>query len=343
MRRLCLIVSATLAFALAGSSLATASPPLAAGTFTCRLATAENYIPPPPTPPALQEAAAQISPLDRAQLVPETPPCASGEVAIPKPIFGPPPVVPVASTGTDVPPPADTGFFYAGDWWSPSTANGVSVAMNAFHPALSGNSLTHSLGQVAAANDGTVTYSMEEGWIAAPALFSGDTGPHLFIYVNKDHYRSNGQQGGDCYDCNFIPSAGSPYTPGMSLPVGGSPVQYAVWYYGGNWWVWYADRWIGYVPGSFWGGNFTTTLYPAIYGEVYDDNPPTTDMGDGFFGSNSSAAHMNNPFLFIDEYGSELTIALHNPPHNVPNPGWYSIGSISSNRRDWRYGGLGAG
>jgi len=89
---------------------------------------------------------------------------------------------------------------------------------------------------------------------------------HLFIYVNKDNYSSSE----DCYDCNFVPFAEAKMVPGMILEPSSSKLILGVKYYQGNWWVWAGTQWIGYVPGSFWGGHFISAESEDVYGEVFD-------------------------------------------------------------------------
>jgi hypothetical protein len=182
------------------------------------------------------------------------------------------------------------------------------------------------------------------GWIVAPGLFPEDspTSPHLFTYVNKDGYKSNGAEGGDCYDCHFVPKYETKVIPGEVLSTTTYNMSMGVQYRNGNWWIWFGDQWIGYINGDFWEGKYTSGQLETDYGEV-DDNPkePTSQMGNGDFGSNSQATTMTAPILFLSLNQYETT-GLHNPPANEETPQDYSIGDINSGRTLWHFGGPGA-
>lgn len=83
------------------------------------------------------------------------------------------------------------------------------------------------------------------------------------------------------------------YYPGMDLSgyIGAKP-RFFVLYSGTDWWVYFNDAWVGYFPGSRWGGAFTSGDMAHWYGEVFDSGarlPPVTDMGNGLFPPNAAS------------------------------------------------------
>jgi len=99
-----------------------------------------------------------------------------------------------------------------------------------------------------------------------------------------------------CYDgCGWQQYSGT-YYPGMDLSsLVGHQVYNGYVYYKGNWWAWFNDQWLGYFPGSLWNGQFQTSQQVQWFGEVATNNgvPPLTQMGDGLFAANPSAAPMS--------------------------------------------------
>lgn len=199
----------------------------------------------------------------------------------------------------------------------------------------------HSIGQIAYSSGPANLRTVEVGWNVDPGLY-GIPYPHLFTYVNKDSYASNGQLGGDCYNCNFTPVKEAPYKPGQSLATSGTPVEFDVLNKEGNWWVNVNYQWIGYLSGNFWNGEFTHPSEHSDYGEVYD---PTSisDMGNGRFGTNSKAVYMGRSCYFLTRSGCVLEYLPAGGPNEIFTPNRYNIGNISSERVGWRFGGPGAG
>jgi hypothetical protein len=109
----------------------------------------------------------------------------------------------------------------------------------------------------------------------------------------------------------------SSVVPGMRLPVGSN---FAASYvnFGGNWWLFLwtdvGGGWIGYYPGSVWGGSFTNLTLVQWFGEVYATNvPPANQMGNGRLAS--------PPFPPFPAYIDILATV------DVPtwSPAWYSL------------------
>ena len=87
-------------------------------------------------------------------------------------------------------------YYYAGDGFhTPEKWYCISGEFEVGNPTLSTASGTHSLGEVAAATP-NVEYTSEIGWQRNEGFGARS---RLFIYINKDKYKSNGEPGGDCY------------------------------------------------------------------------------------------------------------------------------------------------
>lgn len=225
----------------------------------------------------------------------------------------------------------------------------------------------HSIDQLAvgAGTEGN-QYTIEVGWDVDPGLFELEQvekekrevekhekeqvtppeNPHFFLLVNNDKYKEC-EENGKCYDpTSFVPAAEAKITPGATLEPSSAKFTIGVKYDSvcfpkaaeGCWWIWAGTQWIGYVKGSAWGGAFTKGESEANYGEVFDnEETPTTQMGDGQYGSSAGATSMTAPIIIINE-NKEETTGLH---ESVTNPALYSIGHINSGKTEWHFGGPG--
>lgn len=132
------------------------------------------------------------------------------------------------------------------------------------------------------------------------------------------------------------------YAPGMPLyNYYGYAVQHYIRYYQGNWWIWFNDGWVGYFPGSIWSGTFTSGNMAHFYGEVYSAQsrvPPFTDMGNGLFSSNASAAYMQELCMHSYDY---YCYYLTDGWRNETNAGYYSL--YYTGGTYMRFGGNGGG
>jgi hypothetical protein len=119
-------------------------------------------------------------------------------------------------------------------------------------------------------------------------VFGGTNYPQLFVF----HWLSWNPT---CYNCDFVQYSAT-YFPGMNLtPFVGKQVYNGYVYYKGNWWAWFNDQWVGYFPGSLWGGTYSASNLTQWFGEVATSNgiPPQTQMGDGLFAADPAAAPMS--------------------------------------------------
>ncbi len=190
------------------------------------------------------------------------------------------------------PPPACDGVawfgscYYYGSAAFSRTADGGGMTMAIERPTYVGTGGSgHTLDELAVQGGPGNGNIIELGWNVSSDQY-GDTNTHLFVFHWKNWV-------GTCYDgCGWQQYSGT-YFPGMSLNnIVGREVYIGYVFYQGNWWAWFDNQWLGYFPGSEWSGAYTRSELLQWFGEVSSSNgiPPRTDMGDGLFPANPSAA-----------------------------------------------------
>jgi hypothetical protein len=202
-----------------------------------------------------------------------------------------------SAPGTGDPPCDGVAWFGSCFYYSTAseqrTADGGGMTFLIENPAVdnSGDSGGHSIGEIAVMNMGTAGTNLndvEMGFSVSPDQF-GDNHPHLFVY----HW-INGNE--TCYNTCGWNQYSSTYSPGMDLSALVGQAVYIGWVHWHNaWWGWFNDQWLGYFNDSEWDGKFANTNQIQWYGEVASNNgiPPKTDMGDGQFPSQVTAANMD--------------------------------------------------
>jgi hypothetical protein len=184
----------------------------------------------------------------------------------------------------------------------------------------------HSLAELAVESaDGQQI--VEIGWrIYRPT----DQVPRLFIY----HW-INGQP--TCYNsgCGFVQSTSTTIKPGMALTSSSTPVQFAIQYFQGNWWLGYNGTWFGYYPASRWGGTFTKAGLVQIFGEIASTTAsPCSNMGNGYLGTSASAAAVTGVGYYNTTTAAGLT-------RFTPDDSTLYDSQVTS-ASSFRYGGPGA-
>ncbi len=179
-------------------------------------------------------------------------------------------------------------FYYANSA-EQRTADGGGMTFLIENPAVdnSGDAGGHSIAEIAVQGGPNHGHDVEMGWSVSPDQF-GDDKPHLFIY----HWINWTQT---CYNTCGWNQYSNTYSPGMDLtPLVGQNVYIGWVHYQNAWWGWFNDQWLGYVKDSEWSGAFTQATLIQWYGEVATNNgiPPKTQMGDGQFPSQPTAASM---------------------------------------------------
>jgi hypothetical protein len=137
------------------------------------------------------------------------------------------------------------------------------------------------------------------------------------------------------------------YHPGMSLSAYDNLLEYFyVEQYQGNWWVWFNDGWVGYVPNSVWSGTFTYGDVSHWYGEVYsalNNIPPLTDMGNGFL-ADCSGRHATADMVNLCWYANDGTCYLMGGTTTTTdtNPSYYGL-CYGTYPNSFHFGGPGGG
>jgi hypothetical protein len=352
------VASIVLLLTLAGFAVSSVASAHAAA-FECEPVQAANEIPAPPPiwklsgrPPSAAEVAyeAKISPL-----------CASGYVPVPTP-NGPaaPLQTPNESLRTGqlslslgtlssterraAVPPAYNGekCQLGGCYWHVAdqvlkSAVGMEYATTVAEPHVSTYVYAHSIDQlgVSAGGTGHIKNTIEAGLDVDPGLF-GSSKPHFFIYLNDNEYAGPP----DCYDCDYHPYGEPKLAPGGEVPTGTTQIKIGVEFWGGDWWIWAGTQWIAYVEPGFWpGDDFTKGELEQNFGEVFDNESiPTSQMGNGQFGSSSAATPMTAPLIMLTEDQEETTSLAK---ELVTDSALYSLGAINGARTEWHFGGPG--
>lgn len=204
----------------------------------------------------------------------------------------------------------------------------------------------HSLGESAVFNPADNGDIAEVGWTADRGVCSATTSKKcLFIY----HWINGAET---CYNgCNFVEYNGAPNVWDIgddltSVFNTNQPTQF-VWS-GGNLWIAFANEWLGYFPGSEWGGTWTNGFNRVQhFGEIAaGTTKPCTDMGDGDLGTatNTAAARFGSyntrypggAFTATNADSTSVTGPSAPYPSGVWQMNW-SNGSLQTTR----YGGPG--
>ena len=212
-------------------------------------------------------------------------------------------------------------------------STGVSAILTQHDPSVAQNSY-HSLAEIGISHNYASSWPgnyVETGWRKAA---NDVTRLFTFWWINGV---------GQCYNagCAGWVQYSSKYYPGMPLSVDNNGIDYEIQYSNGDWWVWYNDEWIGYYPGSLWNGLFTEGDSVFYYGEVatYITNPETTtDMGNGFWASNQSAAEIKYP-SFLNSSG--WTLAGSTLEKYISSRNLYTLEPYFAPSDIIRYGGPG--
>ena len=152
----------------------------------------------------------------------------------------------------------------------------------------------HSIGEIAVMGAGVAGGSLDDvemGFSVSPDQF-GDSHPHLFVYHWINGNETCYSNSSDLCGWNQYSNTYSPYMDLSQLV--GQPVYIGWVHFQKAWWGWFNDQWLGYFNDSEWNGGFTRTAQIQWYGEVASNNgiPPKTNMGNGQFPSQATAASM---------------------------------------------------
>jgi hypothetical protein len=193
-------------------------------------------------------------------------------------------------------------------------------------------------------------YAIEVGWVVGPTLFHDGHGwdtPHLFVKATKGAQEATS----DCWGDRFWQNPGEcgwrqvskTYYPNRSTLQRSSTQPFGIYYHQGNWWINYANDWIGYFEGKYWDQKFTSISHVQWYGEVEvvqvgsASKGDCTQMGSGYFPTDNRAAVITNMGLF-DAKGVGTPAKAW--PY-VSDPQRYNIGGYDKNPfSSFSYGGM---
>jgi neprosin-like protein len=180
-------------------------------------------------------------------------------------------------------------------------------------PAVCSGDGAHSLAEIAMTTGAPGSRNIVEiGWTVDPAINGGSSAPYLFVHEWRNElpmgYNGTGSS-------TFVDYAPTTLNAGQPMPVaGGASKQFAIQYFGGNWWTQYDTQWIGYFPGTNWSSysppqTFTnaTSNYGQGFGELAAWNTtPRSDMGNALLGTNTSSARVGS-WSMLDATGAAYT------------------------------------
>lgn len=199
--------------------------------------------------------------------------------------------------------------------------------------------------------------TLEAGWINYPNQVAQ---PHLFTYYTTNGYSSTGNNVGGWnqdvagwvqYDSQIFPGT----VLGPNSVDGGNQYEMEIQYllYGGNWWLWALDRWIGYYPATLFSNGISGVTLATGSDEIYyygeieqaEGQLTTTDMGSGEFAQTGfgHSAYIHN-MVYYDSGG-----ASHDYTANFgdSDSSRYNHVNVASSGTDWGsyvyLGGPGAG
>jgi hypothetical protein len=233
-------------------------------------------------------------------------------------------------------PPACNGFDYYGAcyYYGPAaytrTEDGGGMTTRVERPAFSGTG--HSLDELAVQGGKDNGNIVELGWNVSTSQYP-DSDPHLFVYHWIDW-------GPTCYDTCGWHQYSPTYFPGMNLSaIVGHDVYIGYVHYGGNWWAWFDNQWLGYFSDSEWNGAYTKSALYQWFGEVATNNgtPPNVEMGNGLLPGNTGAA----PMTTLCDVDAAAWVCWYRDQQSLgPNyPAYYDI--LRTGFGATRYGGPG--
>jgi DNA-binding beta-propeller fold protein YncE len=226
------------------------------------------------------------------------------------------------------------GCYWYAENGIPKEALGVFYETTVAEPKVSSFPGAHSIDQffLGAGAEGR-QYTFEGGSDVDPGMWAANepTKPHLFVFANWNKYE------GECCEyepTSFVPVEGAPYVPGSVLPKG--IMKFDAEFENEKWWIGIGATWLGYLPESTWrGATFVKATKAATYGEVFDNETPTSQMGTGRLGGENGAATMSEAIVRVP-FGYE-TVGLEHPFTN--NAALYSLGTPFNGF--WGFGGPG--
>ncbi|MEA3191317.1 MAG: hypothetical protein QOD77_1899 [Thermoplasmata archaeon] len=237
---------------------------------------------------------------------------------------------------------ASAPYFYA-TLYDPAPAagsrDGGGMTTTVQNPAISGAAGVHSLNEIAVIAGGGGTRNIVEiGWTKSRDYGgTGDVRLFVFSWVNGVPKCYNG--------CGWVQYSSS-IVPGKVVAAGTNSYMGYV-YYGGNWWAWWTNQWVGYFPGTMWSGTFTQDSQVQWFGEVYDGTvvsglpKPATDMGNGNYATSAAASQFSTP---CDVDAKNWVCWIKSAPTFLTGDSpYYNVRSLGGDKYAWGGPGNGSG
>lgn len=226
----------------------------------------------------------------------------------------------------------DVYFHYAGGYQIVA-ADGTYADLMIGKPTLAVGD-HHSLAEIAVqAGPNEARNIVEVGWTVDRGVNAGSNDPHLFVYHWVDGRQS-------CYNaCGFVQHSRTVF-PGDRLAAG-TVQRMGVQFFDGAWWIAFGSEWVGYFPGTLWGGRYSRSEAIQWFGEVASaTRKPCSGMGTGAGpGDGSPSARLGPIHLLNATARPAATLNVQSPPPDSPA----YAGTRTSDARTVRYGGPGAG
>jgi len=216
--------------------------------------------------------------------------------------------------------------------YQPVDNRGGTSFLNVWTPAVSPQIFSLSQ-QWYVAGSGSNLQTVEGGWQVFPEKY-GTTLPCLFIYWSNNNY----SQGNYNLDAPAFVMNSNVWTPGGTLSPssasGGAMLGITMQWQldNGNWWLGIDNgtfTWVGYYPGSLWGGGpITQGAVEIDYGGETVMRTATPQMGSGAFAAaGPGQAAFQSSINYITRSNQWATPTLTT---SQPTPNWYTASSAGS-------------
>ena len=320
------------------------------GKVNCVAATAANEVTPPPLPSAELSPTELQPPLCPAHEVPAL----IGATGFAVADRAPSEVAPNGAHNGECNTELEGGCYWHVTDAIAKTVYGAQYETTVATPEVSKFEGAHSIDQfffggTEKSGQTTSQLTLEGGWDVDPGMRweSGEpTAPHLFLFANWKNYEHYYTETGEkrCY-CEyepkaFVPYIGAAYAPGSALTPG--TMKFGAFFEKTRWWITVNGAYIGYVPNSVWNGYLAGASEAKFYGEVFDNETPTTQMGTGRFGTENGADTMGEDVVqLVEGEFPEREFEGLVKGSKAQEPKLYSLGNEIN--RFWGFGGPGLG
>lgn len=208
---------------------------------------------------------------------------------------------------------------------------------------------THSLCEIAVmdVSNGSTRDIVEIGWVKSRDTAVCPVGSRCLFVA---HW-VNGVFGG--WNAGFVDNGANPTNVGkvLSATCAGGNSRFGRQYFNGDWWAWFDEcstdatpgDWLGYHPGSLWGGTYTSSGFVDAFGEVasVNDSNMCSDMGNGDTPTALGAASRVGTAQLINA-SAAVGLGMHtNTTGHGATPQAYNAVASNTPTTTFRFGGPG--